>query len=420
MKVVIVNHSDTRGGASVVSARLAEALRREGVDARMLVVRREGAGSRFVAEAAPRMLSKAAFVAEEAMTWLDNGLHRRNLFKLDAARAGLPLHRHPWVREADVVCLNWVNQGMLSLRGVERIAALGKPVVWTMHDMWCATGLCHHAGDCTRYREACGRCPLIERRPRTADLSRRRFERKALAYARSGITFVAVSTWLAARCRESGLLREQRVEVIPNAFPVDEFSLEPSMTRTALGLPDDGRHIIVMGAARLDDPVKGLPVAVDALNRLADAGYAGRFLPVFFGALRDPRALDGLRVDHVCLGTVADSARLRALYAHARAVLSTSLYETLPGTLIEGQAAGAYPVCFGRGGQSDIVNPPRTGYIARWLDAADIATGLARAIDTPPQREALRASVCERFAAPAVAGRYISLFNSLLGNGDNR
>ncbi len=134
------------------------------------------------------------------MTWLDNGLHRRNLFKLDAARVGLPLHRHPWVREADVVCLNWVNQGMLSLGGVERIAAMGKPLVWTMHDMWCATGLCHHAGDCTRYREACGRCPLIERPPRTADLSRRRFERKQLAYGRSGITFVAVSTWLAARC----------------------------------------------------------------------------------------------------------------------------------------------------------------------------------------------------------------------------
>ncbi|MDE6137801.1 MAG: glycosyltransferase, partial [Muribaculaceae bacterium] len=403
----------TRGGASVVTARLADALRREGVDARMLVVRREGPASEFVAEAAPQLVAKAAFMAEEGMTWIDNGLHRRNLFKLDAARAGLPLHRHPWVREADVVCLNWVNQGMLSLRGVERIAALGKPVVWTMHDMWCATGLCHHAGDCTRFREACGRCPLVERSPRSIDLSRRRFERKAACYARSGITFVAVSTWLAARCRESGLLRDARVEVIPNAFPVDDFSLTPALSRAELGLPDDDRHIIVMGAARLDDPVKGLPVAVDALNRLADAGYAGRFIPVFFGALRDATALDGLAVPFVHLGTVADPARLRSLYAHARVVLSTSLYETLPGTLIEGQAAGAWPVSFGRGGQSDIIDPPRTGYIARWLDASDIAAGLARSIDTAPDRAALRRSVCERFAAPAVARRYLSLFRDL-------
>ncbi len=52
MKVVLINHSDTRGGASVVTSRLAEALRREGVDARMLVVHREGGPSDFVAEAA--------------------------------------------------------------------------------------------------------------------------------------------------------------------------------------------------------------------------------------------------------------------------------------------------------------------------------------------------------------------------------
>jgi len=414
MKVVLVNHSDTLGGASVVTARLAGALRAEGVDARMLVVRRHGPRSPYVAEAAPRLLSKGAFLAEEALTWLDNGLRRRNLFRLDAARVGLPLHLHPWVREADVVCLNWVNQGMLSLRGVERIAALGKPVVWTMHDMWCATGLCHHAGDCTHYRGACGECPLMQGLRRTGDLSRRRFVRKARMYDRAGITFVAVSTWLAARCRESALLRDARVEVIPNAFPVDEFSLIPSLGRAALGLPDDSRHIVLMGAARLDDPVKGLPVAVDALNRLAAAGYASRVLPVFFGGLRDYNALDGLRIPFVYLGTVSDPVRLRALFAHARAVVSSSLYETLPGTLIEGQAAGAYPVSFGRGGQCDIIDPPRTGYIARWLDAGDMAAGLARAIDMTPDRHALRESVRARFSASAVARRYILLFDSLL------
>ena len=177
MKVVLINHSDTLGGASVVTARLASALRAEGVDARMLVVRRRAAESPYVAEAAPRLLSKACFMVEEGMTWLDNGLHRRNLFSLDAARAGLPLHRHPWVREADVVCLNWVNQGMLSLRGVERIAATGKPVVWTMHDMWNLTGICHHAQECRGYFEQCGHCQFLTGRS-ARDLSRSIWKKK--------------------------------------------------------------------------------------------------------------------------------------------------------------------------------------------------------------------------------------------------
>ncbi|MDE6286708.1 MAG: glycosyltransferase [Muribaculaceae bacterium] len=415
MKVTLINHSDCRGGASVVTMRLARALRDAGVDARVIVARAEGAERpSFVATAASRVATTAAFLAEEGMTWIDNGLSMKNLFALDAARAGLPLERHPWVRDADAVVLNWVNQGMLSLRGVERIAALGKPVLWTMHDMWNATGLCHHAGECRRYAEQCGNCPLMQCRSHGNDLSHRRYLRKMQCYDRSGITFVAVSSWLAGRCRESSLMRNRRVEVIPNAFPVEEFGLDPAHSRTELGLPDDGRHIVVMGAARLDDPVKGLPLAVETLNRLAAAGYGERVLPVFFGALRDGHALDGLRMPHVHLGTVTDAAMLRSLYAHSRVVLSTSLYETLPGTLIEGQAAGAYPVTFGHGGQRDIIDAPLTGYIARDLDTADLASGIAAAIDREPDREALRASVTARFAAPAVAGRYIELIEELI------
>ena len=38
MKLVLINHSDTIGGASVVTYRLLKALQAEGVDASMLVV----------------------------------------------------------------------------------------------------------------------------------------------------------------------------------------------------------------------------------------------------------------------------------------------------------------------------------------------------------------------------------------------
>jgi len=164
----------------------------------------------------------------------------------------------------------------------------------------------------------------------------------------------------------------------------------------------------VMGAERLDSPVKGLRYAVEALNRLAGGGCDDA-MAVFFGGLRDPHALDGLRLPYVSLGTISDPAALRELYSRASAVLSSSLYETLPGTLIEGQAAGAFPVSFGEGGQPDIITHGRTGYIARYLDTADLAEGLRVALSQPVPREVLRESVAARFSAEAVAGRYLSL-----------
>ena len=408
MKIGLINHSDTRGGASVVSVRLLEALRALGADASMLVVRK--AGDRPYVHLAGNALSrKLPFLAEHARIFASNGFTRTDLFAASVATDGLPLSRHPLVRDADAVLLNWVNQGMLSLSEIGRMAASGKRVFWTMHDMWNLTGVCHHAGECGGYlREpGCGHCPLMHGRAGASDLSRRTWLRKRELYSKAGITFVAVSSWLADKCRRSTLMHGQRVEVVPNAFPVEDFYTVPKNQGAFPVLPSD-KKLIVMGAERLDSPVKGLRYAVEALNRLAGGGCDDA-MAVFFGGLRDPHALDGLRLPYVSLGTISDPAALRELYSRASAVLSSSLYETLPGTLIEGQAAGAFPVSFGEGGQPDIITHGRTGYIARYLDTADLAEGLRVALSQPVPREVLRESVAARFSAEAVAGRYLSL-----------
>lgn len=408
MKIVLVNHSDSRGGASVVTVRLMEALAAEGAEVSMLVVHKAADDTR-VQTAAGGLRCKIPFLAEHARIFAQNGFTRRELFAVSIATDGLPLSAHPLVREADVVLLNWVNQGMLSLDEIGRMAAAGKKIIWTMHDMWNATGVCHHAGECRRFTlsPGCGYCPLLHGRAGENDLSRRTWRRKKALYDGADIHFVAVSSWLERKCRESSLLCRCRISVIPNAFPVEEFYIEPRRSRTDMGLPE-GKRLIVMGAARLDDPVKGLGLAVEALNRLADAGRSDAHA-VFFGAIRNPEALAELRLPYTALGPVADKNFLRELYAQSTAVLSSSLYETLPGTLIEGQAAGCFPVSFGEGGQCDIIEQGMTGYIARYRDTADLAHGLETALDGLFDPQLLRRSVEAKFGAAAVARRYLEI-----------
>ena len=161
-----------------------------------------------------------------------------------------------------------------------------------------------------------------------------------------------------------------------------------------------------MGAARLDDPIKGFDMAVDTLNRLTDENVAA----VFFGDLRDPSLLDGLKIPYVHLGTVTDPATIHDIYAHADVVLSSSLCETLPGTLIEGMASGCVPVSFHSGGQADIVDHLTTGYLAPLGDTAALAAGIRMALTDCFDRTAIRSSVVDRFSAPMIASRYLDLF----------
>lgn len=406
MKIVIINHSDTRGGASVVTRRLAHAMADRGIDVTMLTVHRDDETDPLTALAAPAWKSKIPFYAEAAEIFSHNGFNRKDLFKVSTGRYGLPLSKHPEIVEADCVILAWVNQGMLSLSEIERIAR-GKRVVWVMHDMWNLTALCHHAGDCRRYSEAqgCNRCPFLHSRASDHDLSAKVWHAKKELYSRADIDFVAVSSWLAERCRNSTLFDGRKLHVIPNVFPTDEFYCTPRRSRDFCGLPQNGK-IILMGAARLDDPVKGLHLAVDALNRLEQLD-APEATAVFFGSLRDRQALDDLKYPHLWLGPIQDSEVLHELYAHASVVLSSSLYETLPGTLIEGQASGAVPVCFDRGGQKDIIRQPGEGYIVPFGDTDAMAQAIAKALGDSDTEHLVAAA--HRFAPENVVDKFLEI-----------
>ena len=125
--------------------------------------------------------------------------------------------------------------------------------------------------------------------------------------------------------------------------------------------------------------------------------------------------LDRLRFSHRNLGMISDFKIIRYLCSVAKVIISTSLYETLPGTLIEGQAGGALPVTFGRGGQNDIVEHKKTGYIARYKDSRDVAEGIMWALKANVPREELHKSVERRFNAWHIAQEYIKLFSEEIG-----
>lgn len=413
LRVVFISHSDLLGGAGVVSYRLMYALRKEGIDARMISYTRISDDENIV-EATNRSVRAYRFLLERISIFLTNRFDKKNLFKVSYANTGLPVWEHPWVKNADVILLNWINQGLLSLKGIEKLSALGKPIIWTMHDMWCLTGICHHSLGCDRYKRECGKCMFLHSH-KLNDMSHKVWKRKKHLYENSDICFVAVSHWLQEKCKESSLLGEKDVKVIFNAVPVDEFLIEPTHEVQSFYI-DYSRDVILMGAARLDDSIKGLTYAIDALNYLFDnhPDISNQCTAVFFGDLRDVSLLDKLRFPHTYLGRVNDKKMLRQLYARAKVVISSSLYETLPGTLIEGQASGCIPVSFAMGGQSDIITHKVNGYIAEYMNPVSLAKGIIWALNSNIDRATLHEEVRQKFSSESIAKEYIRLFEDLL------
>jgi glycosyltransferase involved in cell wall biosynthesis len=411
MKVVVVNHSDMQGGAAIVSLRLVHALQDAGVDARMLVIDKQSDDD-LVGMMGGKWRNKWNFLAERLGVFLRNGMRRDTLFKIDTGSHGINLVSHPWVKDADVVCLNWVNQGTFSLKGVEQLAKSGKPIVWTMHDMWNCTGVCHYSFECERYKEQCHSCPLLETKGN--DLSTTIQEKKHRLYEQVPIHFVAVSHWLAECCRQSTSMIDCDLSVIYNAFPINDFNCT-RLTGGFEGIPADMK-IVVMGARRLDVEVKGFKELIETTQYIADnkPELARKIHLVLYGDLHDKTLLSKIKIPCTYLGTIASTEQLSRLYRHSDIVLSTALYENLPGTLIEGQASGCVPVTFGMGGQADIVEHLKTGYIAEYKDPASVAQGIEWAIGADVSREFLHSEVERKFAASKIALQYIELFERII------
>ena len=387
MRVLIVNTSDSAGGASVAARRLTEALINNGVKARMMVADKQ-TGAVYVSRYGQHWRYRLGFLWERVVIWIANGLSRKNLFTVSTACAGVDITQTNDYREADVL---------------------------TMDDMWPATSVCHYSHGCEKFHGECSCCPFL-RFPGKNDLAAVTHRRKKRVMSAGKVHFVAVSRWLADMARSASLMRGHDVTVIPNVLSLSHFRMSDRLDSRSM-LSIRARHVVIFGAARIDIPIKGFGYLKSALAYMTTRmGYSPDDLHlILFGSVRSSEALDGIPVPYTHMGHVTDEETLSQLYSASDVLVSSSLYETFGQTIIEAMACGCTPVSFDNSGQTDIIRHKQNGYLARHMSVEDLAAGIDWALRTSLPRRDLRKDVMCRYSESTVAGKYIQLYNSISG-----
>lgn len=414
MRVLIVNTSERTGGAAIAASRLKDALIDNGVKAKMLVRTKES-DNVSVAQLRQTPMLRFNFLWERGRIWLANGLSRDHLFDIDTATRGSDITWLPEFKEADVIHLHWVNQSMLSLGVLRKILASGKPVVWTMHDMWPFTGICHYAHDCQRYVGGCHDCPLLKK-PGEKDLSWQVFHRKEETYKPGKMAFVACSRWLADQARQSRLLRGTRVTDIPNPISTSLFKpRDKEKVREACRLPQD-KKLILFSAFRTTSPIKGLNYFAEAC-KLYDRRHPEMREQIAIVAVgRDAEQLQGMFTYPVYpMGYVSDEHRMADIYNACDAFLMPSLQDNLPNTIVEAMASGLPCIATAVGGIPQMIHHLENGYLAEPRQADDLCRGLEWLFtcNYSMVSKAARSFAVNEYSEHNVAMRYIEIYNQL-------
>jgi glycosyltransferase involved in cell wall biosynthesis len=419
MKVTLINTSDAGGGAPVACMRLLKALRLKQVDAGMLVQEKK-TNEPAVTAISAGLFSwiKAGFdlLYERIPFILFKAKNKSLRFAFSTANVGADISDRQEILNADILHLHWTNFGYLSINDLKKLFNTSKPIVWTLHDMWAFTGGCHYSGDCDHFQRHCGDCWML-RDAGERDLSFAGWARKMDMFKEAkNIVFVTCSHWLANVARTSSLLKDCRIETVPN--PID----------TAIFLPKDktaGRKkwhiapdakIILFGAANIMDRRKGISYLVEALGELKKNHPEQNIEIVIFGKNKsfDVNMLP-FKVHELNLINSQDD--LVELYSLADVFVTPAIEDNLPNTVMEALACGTPVVAFNTGGIPDMVEHLQNGYLAEFKSSADFAAGIHYILSTENRAELAinaRKKVLDNFTNEIVAAKYMDLYQTIL------
>jgi len=416
MNIIIINTSDSAGGAAIAASRLLQSLTKYKVKSTMLVFnkrKRQNNIETIKTSFIKRYLGKSRFLWERLIIFLCNKFSRKNLFQISIANTGTDITNHPLVKQAEVIHLHWINQGFLSLNDISALISTGKPIVWTLHDLWPATGICHYPGDCERYKTQCKDCPMLIEHP-LWDLAKSTFNKKSKINW-SKVTFVGCSNWISELAKRSNLLAKANHISIPNPINTDVFKpYEQFKVRQEFNLPLNN-PLLLFAAAKLSETRKGASFLVDACQILRKK-YNVDFEILLMGG-QSEELIKSLPYSVHSLGYFDNEESIAKIYSCADLFVTPSLEDNLPNTIMESMACGIPCVGFDTGGIPEMIGHKENGYVSVYKSSDDLAEGIRWVLE---KKETLNlSSACLKkvksfYSEDIIAGKYINLYKKLL------
>lgn len=420
IKVLHLN-AGSSGGASIVAARLSNALNQTG----------EISSTHFVFEgnleqnthqylwANNFIKRKWAFFlhALEKLQFLFYEKNKQVRFAFSQGLTGIRISRHPLFKEADIVHLHWINKGFVSLKELKRILNSGKQVVWTCHDMWAFTGGCYHNRGCNNYTTNCGNCQYLKT-PFPRDLSYKvKTKKKEILEPANKLQLLTPSAWLAA-VGEASLNIVNPIKVIGNAIDTRIFKVaDKAKLLQQYGFERDEKRILFI-SGNLQNKYKGFDEFKEVIKQY-HLHYASEKLHVMVVGDRweeMPLGSDKT-LKFTFMGYVRDPKKMAELYNMAEVYITTSLEENLPTTVIESLACGTPVLAFDVGGTREIISDEKLGFVIPCFDVERMAEAMHQLLNNIEEdhRDFRHKKTDEKYGAESVALQHIELYKQCLG-----
>ncbi len=352
--------------------------------------------------------------ATDLLVWSNRTELSNTHFSLDCL--GKDLSGHPAVAEADVIHLHWVAD-FLTSESIHNLVRLGKPIVWTLHDMRPFTGGCHFSAGCQNFSRDCSPCPQLI--TNYFGFTRRTLEAGVSALSQSDVTFVAPSQWIADQFTLSLLGSRHQVMVVPYGVDANLFqSGNQQAARKDLKLPESPKYIL-LASASFSEKRKGFEMARGVLDGLKATVAESELQKMNVRVLVCGKTQPELAGWHSNFLGEVPVAKMPLVYRAADVMLFTPSEDNLPNVVLEAMACGLPVVTHAVGGLPDFFD---SNLRQPCQASANSAQAMSKMVERLLRDERLRlavgadsqARVSAAFSVEAQVKSYLDLYSTIL------
>lgn len=416
MKVLFVNTYDSFGGASRAAMRILHGLQQYGLQIQIFVKHKRSNADYTI----PLSQFVSSGILYKAFDWIATKIKnqwqhhkwrpyertKKNLYFSDLRSTRI--HGALQKMEYDIVHLHWINNRFLD---IDELAKIHKPIVWTLHDSWPFTAICHVPYECKQFEHHCGACPMLGSNTEN-DLAYEVFEKKIAAYKDLDLHIVTPSRWLAGCAKRSALLGRFPITVIPNCIDTDVYKpMDKQEARKELGLELNKRYLLFGAMQATVDKNKGFEQLLKALRML----NGDNMELIIYGTDENLESY-AIPIPYRSMGYIRDDKKMALLYNAANITIVPSLSENLSNTIMESLSCGTPVVAFQIGGNSDMVDHKQNGYLAEERNSEDLAKGIEWCLENNINcalSQNARIKVMHNYTIDIVAEQYRRLYESL-------
>ncbi len=411
MKVLHLSHSDGKSGAGIAARRIHEALHNNPLlkESRLNVSRKFNnipntfCNNNFFNKFKTFTKLYVERLIIKLIDYSDQNFHSISLLpsKVDSKINNL---------DFAIINLHWVQHEMISIESIGRI---NKPLVWTLHDAWPFSSTSHYPKDI--FQRKLSKNNFFKRKFLIDALDNWCLKRKIKSWDKP-IQIVCPSSWLAKHARNSYLMKNWDISIIPNPINTEIFRpIKKKKAREILKIPFD-KKLLAFGAI---DGVKDLRKGGDLLMSTFKFLYEKnkKFSLITFG--KSDSFFKNLDLDIFSYnqGFIENEEHLALIYSAADILIMPSRMESFGQVASESMACGTPVIAFNSSGLKDIVDNNLNGFLIEKFNCQKMASKINQLLKDESLMKSFkikcREKAIKKWSYKKVSNQYLKLYKSL-------